>query len=406
MVTDEQYQALLARVDELTRSLQQQIYATGAVSTLGGNTVVQGGLRVTGDVLIEAGEFRSYADMDNRPQPGDGFTGVRMVGGGVEYDATQWGIVGVKNDAMQFGLSAIDGSAIFGGGKVILNKLGQQLITIAEVSAPEATPNPSFINWHDETSGNLVAQLAATNGGSLWFIKTADLSTHQVAFLEDIPASLTAKLGDRRFIYVQASNAAYASSGVAAPVTSGTLSALAGYRSMYVFHQTGALAGNNGGIVSPNFVLTRTVYNPNFKARIRTGSVVTNMRIWVGLFSAAPGNVDNLSSVGNFMAFRFSTVAGDTCWRAVSSPFPGGGQYINTPATELPIVAGMREYELAITYDPFAPGYVFSVDGIKSAVTAYAPDLNANLGFAVLAFTTNAAAKYIGISDVYIEFGI
>ena len=125
---------------------------------------------------------------------------------------------GVNNGDLQFGLSAMDGSALFGAGNVKLDKLGTHLPAWPEIGVPEATPTPTAINWHDPNTGNLLAQLMATNGANLWFIKSSDLSTHQVAFTEDIPTipPSSLPLGTRRFIYIQGSAAAYAASGAAA----------------------------------------------------------------------------------------------------------------------------------------------------------------------------------------------
>jgi hypothetical protein len=315
-------------------------------------------------------------------------------------------IGGVNNGELQFGLSADDGSAMFGGGQVVLNKLGQLLKAIPEIGAPEAIPDPSSVNWLDPTSGNLVAKLVATTGGNLWFIKASDSLAHEVAFVEDIPVvpAATLPFGTRRCIYVQASNAAYAALGMAAPATSGTLTALPGSQTTYINHAISGTTGNTGGVVSPSYNLTRTAYHPNFKCRVRTGSVITNLRIWVGLFSAAPGNNDDLGTPGNFMAIRFSTVAGDTHWRAASAG-TSTGMVLNSPADELPLVEVSTEYELTITYDEDTHFYVFAVNDVVSAFsTVYIPPSTTDLGFVVYAITTTASAKNFAISDVYIEF--
>ena len=74
--------------------------------------------------LVRAGEFRT----GNNRNPGGGFTGVRIGYPAFFYDSEEWHIVGVNNDVLQFGIRATDGKLVAGGGDVILDEDGIQLV--------------------------------------------------------------------------------------------------------------------------------------------------------------------------------------------------------------------------------------------------------------------------------------
>jgi hypothetical protein len=83
--------------------------------------------------LIQAGEFRA----GNSIEPGLGFTGVRMGYPPFSYSSLLWHLVGVSNDALQFGLSADDGKAYFGGGVDVIDSKG--------IHVYDAGGKPAFI---------------------------------------------------------------------------------------------------------------------------------------------------------------------------------------------------------------------------------------------------------------------
>jgi hypothetical protein len=70
--------------------------------------------------LVQAGEFRS----GNGREPGFGFSGTRMGYPPFVYDGELWNIVGINDDAMQFGIRASDGKLVFGGGDGFLDEWG------------------------------------------------------------------------------------------------------------------------------------------------------------------------------------------------------------------------------------------------------------------------------------------
>jgi hypothetical protein len=74
--------------------------------------------------IITAGEFRA----GNRLDPGRLFSGMRMAYPPMVYDLsgipTNWNLVGIDADVLQFGVRASDGKLVAGGGAVILDEDG------------------------------------------------------------------------------------------------------------------------------------------------------------------------------------------------------------------------------------------------------------------------------------------
>ena len=73
--------------------------------------------------LFMAGEIRVPFDILDPKEPGEGFSGVRILGE-FEYPSgsgTYYAIVGINDDALMFGLSAETGAGVFGGGNIVLD---------------------------------------------------------------------------------------------------------------------------------------------------------------------------------------------------------------------------------------------------------------------------------------------
>lgn len=198
---------------------------------------------------------------------------------------------------------------------------------------------------------------------------------------------------------INAAANAYQSVGAGSISTNGTLALSNEADSTYVNNTTAAVANSIGGLVSGVFNLVRTAHIPTFEAVIRTGPNITNLRFWIGLFSAAPTNVDDLSTASiQGLGFRFSTVAGDTGWKGCASN--GSTQSISNLSGT---VEADTRYALQIRYKDGKP--YFSVNsGTQYSLSTNLPAETTQLGFAVRVFTTNAAAKSLKISRIYCSF--
>lgn len=161
-------------------------------------------------------------------------------------------------------------------------------------------------------------------------------------------------------------------------------------------YRTGAVAGNQAGI--------RTVWSPlredhDFDATImvKTGAAVTDQRIWIGCPSSGVW-ADSDSPALNYIAFRYSTVAGDTGWR------PAVANGAQTLATAIGTVAADTWYKLRIRR--VGSSVFFSVDGgAETAIASGVPSGTTGLSFSHQIFTRAAAAKDLYIAVAVLAYG-
>lgn len=101
---------------------------------------------------------------------------------------------------------------------------------------------------------------------------------------------------------------------------------------------SGAGASSTAGIageVGP-FTQTESRYQPIYTALIRTGTSITNQRIWVALTSASLSKSDGVGSLSTrYIGVRFSTLAGDIDWQLAS----GDGTTGSAIDTGIPVQA-------------------------------------------------------------------
>lgn len=145
---------------------------------------------------------------------------------------------------------------------------------------------------------------------------------------------------------VKAAAATIAQNGIAAPTATGTPSASNDTDSTYINLATGGGAGNLAGYTTATFNLVRRQHNPVFHLVMRTGSDISSVRFWIGLFSAAPTNVDTLAASTSALCFRYSTNTTDAGWIPVTSD--GSSQ---STATAIGTVATSTRYLLSIEMD-------------------------------------------------------
>lgn len=190
---------------------------------------------------------------------------------------------------------------------------------------------------------------------------------------------------------VKAAAALMVANGIALPTSSGSLASVNQTDTNYLRHQTTAAGGATAGIISTTFNLVRRTYNPFWGVIIRTADAadILTDRIWVGLCSAAPGNVDTIAGATEFAGFRWSTVAGDAGFVPVTKD--ATTQNVGTP---IGTVATNTRYLLTLEFDNSNGVVYFRVnDSAAQAVTLNLPQAATELGFVVLLTTTVATAK-------------
>lgn len=98
---------------------------------------------------------------------------------------------------------------------------------------------------------------------------------------------------------------------------------------------TASTAGSSAGLIASAFTYFQRRWQVEFLSMIKTDAALTNYRLWVGLFSADPGNVDTLGAI-HAAAVRYSSVADGTLfWRSVTK----NGTTQTTRVTDRPIAA-------------------------------------------------------------------
>ena len=135
---------LLDDIKAILESIHREVIELPNRITVGPQqvTIVQGLSEISQSLgLVLAGEFR----VGNQKPPGSGFTGVRMAYPGMTYGGSLWNIVGVNNDVLQFGLSAVDGKAYAGAGSVLLGSEGVS-ITYRDVAGMDTQHGLTFWN--------------------------------------------------------------------------------------------------------------------------------------------------------------------------------------------------------------------------------------------------------------------
>lgn len=205
----------------------------------------------------------------------------------------------------------------------------------------------------------------------------------------------------------QASNATYASWGMAAGTDAGAgaksnLTDAQASDDIYTNQAIALAAATFGGRKSTTFNLVRRHHNPYFYTKLRLRTDLTNLRVWLGLCQAQVTNLDVLAAGTAGCFFRFSTVAGDTSWKAICND----GINQSTPAATGVGAALDTTFEFEIWVDDSGGFVHFSVNGSTDViVSTNLPAAGQDLGWTVSGISNGVTAKDIAIARVYVDFG-
>lgn len=163
---------------------------------------------------------------------------------------------------------------------------------------------------------------------------------------------------------------------------------------------TAAAGTAQARVHSGGFTLFQRRHDIDAQFIIIAPTTLTNVRVWVGLTSAAFGDVDTHG--GHCAAFRFSSVAGDTGWRACTRD--GATQ---TTSANIGTVVSATEYRLRIRCVlAGTPTVYFSVNGgAETAQTANLPTSSQDLGFGVCCVAQAASARNVSFGRCLIKWG-
>ncbi len=180
---------------------------------------------------------------------------------------------------------------------------------------------------------------------------------------------------DRSWFSVRASNATRASNGI---VTTGFGTATNNTDSItgLTKYTTSSVLGSFAGIESTAFTELPVNASPIFTSVIKTDSAITNQRLWAGLFSATLSDSDDQS--GSYIAFRHSTVAGDTGWRAIVD-----NGTTQTVSSNIGTISTSTYYYLEIRADYQNSKCYFQVNNGGWTTVSSMPSSGTKMGFCV-----------------------
>lgn len=158
----------------------------------------------------------------------------------------------------------------------------------------------------------------------------------------------------------------------------------------------------SGGIRS-TFDIVRRKHDPTFVAVIKTGANISNVRLWVGLGSAAPTND---AGPAEYVAFRYAPGAGDTGW--VGSAKSATGGTLSTGVVNA--IAINTVYTLLLRIDSTAQKVYFSINGGSIAIPEVMLDISTlggaslDMGMFCMAVSDDLLnARTISVSRLYQE---
>lgn len=130
-------------------------------------------------------------------------------------------------------------------------------------------------------------------------------------------------------------------------------------------YDTAATNTTTAGVSFNNAALTRTDWLPQISIKLKTHTSIAVCNIWAGLLSATPG-ADDPAQHG--AAFRYSTAAGDTNWKAWSNDGSGGGTITDTGVA----VATSTLYSFAIVVESTSSikFYISTDNGVTYSLVA------------------------------------
>lgn len=166
----------------------------------------------------------------------------------------------------------------------------------------------------------------------------------------------------------------------------------------FIEYATGATLNADAGWISTAFSQTQRIYRYIYDAYIKTGADITNVRYWVGLFSATP--MASATPAIHSTAFRYDTAADGTAfWRIVTID----GVTTNAQATTQSIAAN-TVYRLRIVWLTGTATVRFLINGVDvGSSTTNLPTTTQNIGHVEQVRALAAANKVIRIGGIWVS---
>lgn len=164
----------------------------------------------------------------------------------------------------------------------------------------------------------------------------------------------------------------------------------------FLLLRTGAVAGQDGGLVSVTFDQTQRSLAPVYDLAMKTGPDITSVRFWMGLFSADPMGSSDPAIHG--AGFRYDTgVDGTAFWRAWTSNGVGPG---TVTVTDFPVTTDASR-RFKVVGNRARTNFTFYIDGVlKATHTTTLPGDGTDLGHVEQVRALAAADRVFGFSRV------
>ncbi len=203
---------------------------------------------------------------------------------------------------------------------------------------------------------------------------------------------------ERRSCWLHCTPGTIVNMGIAAPTETGAVGSNVDATSVWRQYTSGAGAGAQAGHDMVTFV--RIGHNPKFVVYLRTGATITGIRHWIGLSSAGMTNAD--THAAHCLAFRFSTVAGDTGFIGVSRD--GASQSVTAA---MGTYAASTVYRLTCEFDGTTATFTVEAEaaGTSASATLAAtlPGSTTSLEMSNQIFTTAGGARSWEFGRFYLE---
>lgn len=138
----------------------------------------------------------------------------------------------------------------------------------------------------------------------------------------------------------------------------------------------------------------RTINDLTVQFKIRTGSDLTNVRLWIGLTTQANSFANSdTQSADSSVAFRYSTVASDTGWHATANA--GASQTVGTTSTT---IAASTVYVMKIILSLDGTKAEFYINGVLvDTITTNLPATSTSLSLSATMIPQAAATKHLEV---------
>lgn len=205
---------------------------------------------------------------------------------------------------------------------------------------------------------------------------------------------------DRKIMRIIFSEASAFPVGHAALTSAGTLTNVLEADGAYTQYASAATSASTAGVVSSTSTLFQPRHNPSLTVWLRTSTNISAIRWFIGIHTGgiyAAG--DNLPSTGiSAVVFRYSTIAGDTGWRPVTS----NGTTQTVHAQLGGNIATSTAYKLQVSIINGVAYFVVN-DSSYFSTALTMPASTASFGWNVHLRTEEAVAKNVLYKQILLE---